>query len=403
MSGLEGGNDEVTDHEELLTEGGASAGSLHAAALPNGAPMSAHAVISRPLQIPAMSAVMHSAQHDLQQQHQQHRLLQIQLLRQQLLQRQPSRQTPFSYDYTSLLGPTQPTPQQFNAWNAPAHELHQSLPFALPSQATQSYNSSTETNPLPTAARPSFGTSEEVPLASLFIASRAGQLQEFSATTLSSSGQWPITVNQVPASLFEPYSRDLQEQHHRLQEQQQLHHHHYQPVQQQEHGRHRQDEETQQQQDLSLLNKTDNTHQPDTHESADGFLPQRVYVEVKERRPYRHESFPEKLYRMIREAEESGMEHVLSWTSCGKSFEVHDIAAFEQEIIPHYFRHSRFASFRRQLNMYGFKRVTASHGKAEFANTDFHRDRPEDCAKLKRVSEIQLKLDPNSNSISSEE
>ena len=177
MSGLEGGNDEVTDHEELLTEGGASAGSLHAAALPNGAPMSAHAVISRPLQIPAMSAVMHSAQHDLQQQHQQHRLLQIQLLRQQLLQRQPSRQTPFSYDYTSLLGPTQPTPQQFNAWNAPAHELHQSLPFALPSQATQSYNSSTETNPLPTAARPSFGTSEEVPLASLFIASRAGLLE----------------------------------------------------------------------------------------------------------------------------------------------------------------------------------------------------------------------------------
>lgn len=96
---------------------------------------------------------------------------------------------------------------------------------------------------------------------------------------------------------------------------------------------------------------------------------------------------------MIQESEQNGLDDIVSWTPCGTAFEVHNIAAFEKEIIPNYFRHTRFSSFRRQLNMYGFKRVVVENGLAGFANSDFHRDRPVESEKLKRVSEIKLRLD----------
>jgi heat shock transcription factor 1 len=38
----------------------------------------------------------------------------------------------------------------------------------------------------------------------------------------------------------------------------------------------------------------------------------------------------------------------------GKAFAVKKVAEFSLEILPRYFKHSNFASFVRQLNMYDF-------------------------------------------------
>lgn len=44
----------------------------------------------------------------------------------------------------------------------------------------------------------------------------------------------------------------------------------------------------------------------------------------------------------------------------GLSFHVKDPARLEQEVLPKYFRHSRFQSLVRQLNFYDFKVLTYS-------------------------------------------
>ena len=124
--------------------------------------------------------------------------------------------------------------------------------------------------------------------------------------------------------------------------------------------------------------------------------PLQLSVKVTERRAYRHEPFPQKLHRMLRETKAAGQEHIVSWTPCGKAFEVHDQHEFEQEVIPKYFRHSRLASFRRQLSMYGFRRAAVDNGYGGFAHEHFHRDHPELCATIKRVSEIEVTVLPPS-------
>lgn len=48
---------------------------------------------------------------------------------------------------------------------------------------------------------------------------------------------------------------------------------------------------------------------------------------------------------------------VVRWNSDGTNFIITDIDRFEQEILPKYFRHKKFSSFVRQLNMYDFHKI----------------------------------------------
>ena len=69
--------------------------------------------------------------------------------------------------------------------------------------------------------------------------------------------------------------------------------------------------------------------------------------------------FPCKLYRMLMETESRGLTHIVSWHKDGKCFRVHDQKAFVEEILPQYFKKSKYRSFQRQCNLYGFSRITA--------------------------------------------
>ncbi|XP_052026212.1 heat shock factor protein 3 [Apodemus sylvaticus] len=53
------------------------------------------------------------------------------------------------------------------------------------------------------------------------------------------------------------------------------------------------------------------------------------------------------------------LDHVIRWSKDGHSFQIVNEETFAKEVLPKYFKHNRLASFIRQLNMYGFRKVIA--------------------------------------------
>ena len=51
---------------------------------------------------------------------------------------------------------------------------------------------------------------------------------------------------------------------------------------------------------------------------------------------------------------------ISAWSPDGRTFVVKDVPRFESAVIPQYFKHSKFSSFVRQLNFYGFRKVKYS-------------------------------------------
>lgn len=70
------------------------------------------------------------------------------------------------------------------------------------------------------------------------------------------------------------------------------------------------------------------------------------------------EYFPVKLHFVLEEVEKEGLSSVISWQPHGRCFLVREQERFVQEMLPLWFRQTRYASFQRQLNLYGFKRLT---------------------------------------------
>ena len=87
----------------------------------------------------------------------------------------------------------------------------------------------------------------------------------------------------------------------------------------------------------------------------------------------------------------------INWCSDGLSFEVPDKDTFVRETLPRYFRHSRFASVQRQLNLYGFKKV--SDGELRFEHPDFLRDFPQRVTKVLRAPPTVQKPRPKKKKV----
>lgn len=85
--------------------------------------------------------------------------------------------------------------------------------------------------------------------------------------------------------------------------------------------------------------------------------------------------FPIKLHEMLNQVEMDGFSHVVSWQSHGRCFVIHRPRIFK-EILPRYFpTMAKMASFQRQLNLYGFQRITQGLDKSAYYNEFFLRDR----------------------------
>jgi hypothetical protein len=83
--------------------------------------------------------------------------------------------------------------------------------------------------------------------------------------------------------------------------------------------------------------------------------------------------FPVKLHEMLDKIESDGLANVVSWASHGQCFCLHKPKEFLNHVMPHYFKQTKMASFQRQLNLYGFSRLTGGLDKGGYYHELFLR------------------------------
>lgn len=93
--------------------------------------------------------------------------------------------------------------------------------------------------------------------------------------------------------------------------------------------------------------------------------------------------FPEKLMNML-ENESVHRPDIVSWSVHGRSFVVRRPRAFALEVMAGYFRQSKITSFQRQLNLYGFRRITQGRDAGAYYHEMFLRGKPHLLAKMVR-------------------
>ena len=76
-------------------------------------------------------------------------------------------------------------------------------------------------------------------------------------------------------------------------------------------------------------------------------------------------SFPVKLHWILSNPE---FEDIISWLPHGRSWHVLQPKIFTDKVIPQYFRHTRFPSFMRQVNGWGFRRVSEGGGENSYCH-----------------------------------
>jgi hypothetical protein len=111
------------------------------------------------------------------------------------------------------------------------------------------------------------------------------------------------------------------------------------------------------------------------------------------------EPFPEKLHRMLDTVEREGLSEVVGFFSHGRAFAIHKQKRFINDIMPRFFRQSKLTSFQRQLNLYGFRRLSQGPDNGGYYHELFLKGRPGLCVNMKRVKvkgDLKARRDPDS-------
>lgn len=96
-------------------------------------------------------------------------------------------------------------------------------------------------------------------------------------------------------------------------------------------------------------------------------------------------SFPIKLHAVLLQVENDGLAHIVSWMPHGRCFVIHKPKEFVDLVMPKYFRQTKLTSFQRQLNLYGFQRLTRGPDAGGYYHECFLRGKEFLCKKLTRT------------------
>ncbi|KAL7461834.1 hypothetical protein ACHAXS_004090 [Conticribra weissflogii] len=83
---------------------------------------------------------------------------------------------------------------------------------------------------------------------------------------------------------------------------------------------------------------------------------------VKRKKP----TFPQKLHTILSDEEAFG--DIITWMPHGRAWKIVDDRRLEEEVLPNFFRHNSRASFLRQVNNWGFKRVLGGRDENAYYN-----------------------------------
>eukprot|EP00292_Cryptomonas_paramecium_P009891 CAMPEP_0113691950 /NCGR_PEP_ID=MMETSP0038_2-20120614/18782_1 /TAXON_ID=2898 /ORGANISM="Cryptomonas paramecium" /LENGTH=271 /DNA_ID=CAMNT_0000613745 /DNA_START=340 /DNA_END=1152 /DNA_ORIENTATION=+ /assembly_acc=CAM_ASM_000170 len=92
-------------------------------------------------------------------------------------------------------------------------------------------------------------------------------------------------------------------------------------------------------------------------------------------------SFIVKLCEMLNDETGHGL---VRWGDQGRSIVVDDPNGFSQIMLPRYFKHRNFPSFVRQLNLYGFRKMSQETSKFEYQHELFVRGQEQAMRDIKR-------------------
>ena len=96
-------------------------------------------------------------------------------------------------------------------------------------------------------------------------------------------------------------------------------------------------------------------------------------------------AFPIKLHEILSKVERDGLSSVISWQPHGRSFKIHQHEEFSRNILQQYFVMTKKSSFLRQLNLYGFNRLSAGPDNGAYYHELFLRGMPFLCRRMSRV------------------
>lgn len=95
------------------------------------------------------------------------------------------------------------------------------------------------------------------------------------------------------------------------------------------------------------------------------------------------QTFPMKLHSILSNPE---FQDIIAWLPHGRAWRILQHKAFEERVIPLYFRHGRYSSFARQVNGWGFRRITHGPDYNAYYHEMFLRGMPHLCEKMKRLT-----------------
>lgn len=92
-------------------------------------------------------------------------------------------------------------------------------------------------------------------------------------------------------------------------------------------------------------------------------------------------TFPQRLMEILSCDDEYS--DVISWIPNGAAFVIYKKKKFSTDVLPKFFKQSKFTSFTRKLNRWGFIRVTRGPQTGSYFHKLFHRDQPDLCLQMR--------------------
>lgn len=96
-------------------------------------------------------------------------------------------------------------------------------------------------------------------------------------------------------------------------------------------------------------------------------------------------------------------EPYVCWSVTGESILIIDPPRFSSQILPRYFKHSNFASFVRQLNLYGFHKTSQESDSCEFSHPVFRKGNEQTFKEIRRKVATQSSFQERDSSKSRSE